>query len=330
MNVVYATSDLYSKLALISIKTLLMNNVNVDEIHIYYVEHGVSDENKELLRALVEEYKRTIDFIPMPESFSQIEGIMRADHVVYSYCFFQDILPKDVDKVLLLEGDSIVVGDLTELYSMDITDYYFAAADEMQNGNIKRRLGLKTESPYVNCGILLFNLKKMREEQYSEKIAKIIRSCKSKIFFEVQDEMNVAAEGKVKIMPLRFNAYTAVYLFDYYNMLRFRRPPGNSARYTKEEFEEARNHPVIVHFVKTKLMQPRPWIENCSHPYTQYYLNVKAQTALADMELWPDKRGFMSRLLGGLYAKGMKRMIATSLGLYRSFLTYFSFLYKHV
>ncbi len=327
MNIVYATSDLYSKPALISIKTLLMNNTTVDEIHIYYIEHGVSDENKDLLRALIEEYHRQIDFIPMPETFSQIEGIMRADHVVYSYCFFQDILPETVDKVLLLEGDSIVVGDLTELYGMDITDYYFAAADDMQNKNIHKGLGLKNSSPYVNCGILLFNLKKMREEKYSKKIAEIIQSGKSKLFFEVQDEMNVAAEGKIKIMPLRFNAYTMVFLFDYENMFRFRKP---TTYYTKEEFEDARQNPVVVHFVKTKLMQPRPWIENCTHPYTQYYLDVKAQTALADMELWPDKRGFMSRLLGGLYAKGFKRVIAVSMGLYRSFLTYFSSLYKHM
>ena len=327
MNIVYATSDLYSKPALISIKTLLMNNVNVDEIHIYYVEHMVSDENKGLLRALVGEYHRQIDFIPMPENFSQVEGIMRADHVVYSYCFFQDILPKTVDKVLLLEGDSIVVGDLTELYCMDITDYYFAAADDMENKNIHKGLGLKSDSPYVNCGILLFNLKKMREEKYSEKVAKIIQSGKSKVFFEVQDEMNVAAEGKIKIMPLRFNAYTMVFLFDYKNMLSFRRP---TTHYTKEEFEDARKNPVVVHFVKTKLMQPRPWIENCTHPYTQYYLDAKAQTVLANMDLWPDQRGFLGRLLGWLYARGMKHMIATSLGFYRLFLTYFSFLYKHV
>lgn len=327
MNIVYATSDLYSKPALISIKTLLMNNVNADEIHIYYIEHRVSDENKGLLRALVKEYHRQIEFIPMPENFSQIEGIMRADHVVYSYCFFQDILPKTVDKVLLLEGDCIVVSDITELYSMDITDYYFAAADDMENKNIKKGLGLRPDSPYVNCGILLFNLKKMREEKYSEKITKIIQSGKSKLFFEVQDEMNVAAEGKIKIMPLRFNAYTMVFLFDYKNMLRFRRP---TTYYTKEEFENARKNPVVVHFVKTKLMQPRPWIENCSHPYTQYYLAAKAQTVLADMDLWTDQRGFMSRFLDWVYTRGLKRMIASSLGLYRLFLTYFSFLYKHV
>lgn len=327
MNIVYATSDLYSKPALVSIKTLLMNNINVDEIHIYYVEHGVSDENKGLLRALVEEYHRQIDFIPMPESFSQVEGIMRADHVVYSYCFFQDILPKNLDKVLLLEGDSIVVGDLTELYGMDITDYYFAAADDMQNKNIHKRLGLKPDSPYVNCGILLFNLNKMREEKYSEKIARIIRNGRSKLFFEVQDEMNVAAEGKIKIMPLQYNAYTLVFLFDYKNMFRFRRP---STYYTKEEFENARKNPVVVHFCKTKFMQPRPWIKNCSHPYTKYYLDAKDQTVLADMELWPDKRGLMSRFLGWLYARDMKRLVAMSSGLYRLFVTYFSFLYRYI
>ena len=37
MNIVFATSDLYSKPAHITLKSMLMNNVNVDDITVYYV-----------------------------------------------------------------------------------------------------------------------------------------------------------------------------------------------------------------------------------------------------------------------------------------------------
>ena len=46
MDIVFATSDLYSKPALITIKTLLMNNTGADVLNIYYVENGVSAANK--------------------------------------------------------------------------------------------------------------------------------------------------------------------------------------------------------------------------------------------------------------------------------------------
>lgn len=124
MNIVFATSDLYSKPALVTIKTLLMNNTNVSELNIYYVENGVSDKNKRLITQLVDTYHRNIMFIPMPEEYLSIEGLMRTNAIVYSYCFFQDILPQTVDKVILLEGDSIVTDDLTEMYNMNLDGYY--------------------------------------------------------------------------------------------------------------------------------------------------------------------------------------------------------------
>ena len=153
MNVVFATSDLYSKPALVTIKTLLMNNTSVEDLKIYYVENGVSDENKKIITDLVEIYKRKIMFIPMPEEYLSIEGLMRTNAIVYSYCFFQDILPKEVDKVILLEGDSIVTGDLSEMYDIDIDDYYVGAADDLQSKWYKRKLGMKDNSPYFNCGL---------------------------------------------------------------------------------------------------------------------------------------------------------------------------------
>ena len=327
MNIVYATSDLYSKPALISIKTLLMNNTDVDEIHIYYVENDVTDENRKLLKDLVAEYNRDIQFISMPEKLFEVDGFVRNNLVVYSYCYFQDILPGDVDKVLLLEGDCIVVDNLKEMYETDLTGCYFAAVDDMENKNIHKRLGINIESPYANCGVILFNLEKMRRDNFSEKITKIIKSGKSKYFWEVQDEMNVLAEGKIKFLPLRFNVYTVVFLFSYKNMIRFRRP---STCYTEKEYIDARENPVIVHFTKAKIMQSRPWIENCRHPYNQYYLNAKADTALANMELWTDNRGVMCKLFERLYFMGLKSLVAAILGYIRTITTSLAFIYKHI
>ena len=88
MNIVFATSDLYSKPALVTIKTLLMNNTSVEDLNIYYVENNVSDENKKMITDLVKTYQRKIIFIPMPKEYLSIEGLMRTNAIVYSYCFF--------------------------------------------------------------------------------------------------------------------------------------------------------------------------------------------------------------------------------------------------
>ena len=327
MNIVYATSDLYSKPALISLKTVLDNNRHVDDIQIYYIECNVSEENKVLFVNLANEYGRNIHFIPMPEQLDKIGGFVRNHPIVYSYCYLQDILPQEVKKVLLLEADAIVVDSLVEMYKTDLGENYFGAVDDMIDRGIKKRLGIRQNSPYVNCGIILFNLKKMREDDFTSQITPIITEGKVRRFFEVQDEMNVLAESKVKVLPLRCNVCSHVFFFDYDNLIRYRHP---STKYSRTEYEDAAQHPIIVHFTKIKLAQTRPWIKGCSHPYREYYLNAKNHTALADMALWEDQRNTISKLAEMAYKKGAKKFVVTLLGIFRSFVISFSYLYRYM
>lgn len=160
MNIVLATSDFYSKPAIVTIKSLLMNNTKEKNLNIYYIENGLSDENKNNLLELVNQNGRSITFITMPEELKSISGLMRTNVVAYTYCFLQDILPKFVEKVLLIEADTIVVQSLKGLYNTDIEDYYLAAVDDLQSKFCKEKIGIKASSPYFNCGVLLINLKK--------------------------------------------------------------------------------------------------------------------------------------------------------------------------
>jgi lipopolysaccharide biosynthesis glycosyltransferase len=326
MNIVFATSDLYSRPALITIKTLLMNNKNVEELNIYYVENGVSEENKTLISRLVESYKRNIVFIPMPEEYLSIKGLIRTNAIVYSYCFFQDILPKKVEKVILLEGDSNVTDDLSEMYDIDLDGYYLGAADDLQSKWYKRKLGMKDDSPYFNCGIMVMNLKKWREDGVSEKLKKMINNGEAKFFYEVQDELNVLMEGQIKILPPKFNCTTAVYLFDYEMMKIYRKP---STYCNKVDFEYSKKHPLVVHFTKNQIIQPRPWIKDSTHPYKEYYEAAKKDTSLANMELWDANRGVANKVAYALYSKGAKRLLAHMLGWIHSFL-YPMFLYRFI
>lgn len=81
MNIVFATSDLYSKPAHITLKSMLMKNQSEDEISIYYVENGLTEESKKRLTNLVDEYKRKIEFIPMPENLNSITGLLRTNAI---------------------------------------------------------------------------------------------------------------------------------------------------------------------------------------------------------------------------------------------------------
>lgn len=326
MNIVFATSDLYSRPALVTIKTLLMNNTKVEDLDIYYVENGVSDENKNMITDLVEQYHRNITFIPMPKDYLKVKGLMRTNAIVYSYCYFQDILPQSIEKVILLESDSIVTGDLIEMYSIDLDEYYLGAADDLQSKWYKRKLGMQEDSVYFNCGIMVLNLKKWREDGISEKITKIIEKGDCKFFYEVQDELNVLMEGRIKVLPPRFNCTTAIFLFDYKNMLMYRKP---STVCSEIDFEDGKKRPLIVHFTKNQIIQSRPWIEQCTHPYKAYYEQVKEKTILMDERLWSADRKLSNKVAYLLYSKVSKGFVAWILGGIHSYL-YPMFLYRFI
>lgn len=324
MNVVFASSDLYSRLALVTIKTLLMNNEDADSINIYYIGYKITKKSQCDLKALVAEYKRSIVFLTLPIEFDTLTGSNRNGQTVFSYCFFQDILPANIDKVLLLEGDTIVTGSLKEFYETDISDYYIAAADDLQSKWYKRKLGMRDNSPYVNCGVVLYNLKKWREDNITEKIMSILKTGKHMLFYDVQDIINCVVEGYVKIFPPRFNCTTAIFLFNYKNMLRYRHP---STCCTIEEFEEGRNKPTVVHFTKNQVIQPRPWIDCCSHPFKDYYLKVQKKTVMRNAPLWEFKPGKLNRIANFLYKNVSQTLTASLLGIVHSFL-YPLFLHK--
>ncbi len=324
MNIVMATSNLYSHPALVTIRSLLMNNTEADEIGIHYIGNGISEDNKKMLTELVENFGRKIVFYPMPESLREIKGLSRTDPVVYSYCFLQEILPESIDRALLLEADCIVADSLQELYSTDLTGCCLAASDDGQSKWYKRKLGLKDGSVYHNSGVLLFNLAEMRKIGFTEKIRAVIEAGNSKFFYEVQDELNAALEGRIKTIPPRFNCTTALFLFDYKNMLRYRRP---STVCTEEEFRTAREHPVVIHFTKNQIIQARPWIRDCVHPYNDLYLRIKEGTVLRDEPLWESGRGRINRLACRVYEKAPKALTAWGLGLVHAFL-YPVFLYR--
>ena len=322
MNIVMTSSDLYSKLAITTFKSLFINNKDVDEIVIYYIGDKLTEQSRTNLINLVKEYNRRIVFVPMPEHFDKLTGSNRNGQTVFCYCYFQDLLP--VDKVLLLEGDQIVTGNLTELYNTNIDDYYIAAADDLQSSLYKKKIGMKPTSPYVNCGMILYNLKKWREDELTKKITNVLNSNQHMFFYDVQDVINYTVEGGVKVLPPKFNCTTAVFLFDYENMLRYRRP---STRCSKEEFEEGKKNPVIVHFTKNQIIQPRPWVEDCYHPYKKYYLKVRSKTVMRNEPLWSHNPGKINIFANFLYMKVSKRLTASLLGIVHAYL-YPMFLYK--
>ncbi len=160
--------------------------------------------------------------------------------------YFRLLIPElvlEYDKCIYLDCDILVHGDLKELYTMEVGDDYLAGvkdchilADNPYQIEHENILGLPSRDRYVNSGVLVMNLKKMREDNLIEKFR--IQSIKEN-WYEDQDVLNVCCYPYIKILPLQYN------LFHFYL--------GNDIEilydfpYEKEEFEFNHNVPYILH-----------------------------------------------------------------------------------
>ena len=106
------------------------------------------------------------------------------------------VLP-DEDEVLCLDVDTIVRGNIGKLFDTDLSGYYLAGVREPEWSRIYNRL-------YVNMGVALFNLKKLREDGMDDRL---IRALNTERFeFVEQDCINRECAGHILELPGEYNA----------------------------------------------------------------------------------------------------------------------------
>lgn len=285
MNVFYFTSDLFVSVAATSILSLMENNKTIDEIHFYIIDDGIKNENKSKLSKMIESYGRTVCYIGAPGP-SELFDFQFKDRYQIGHSYVRmaigTLLPDNVDRVLALDSDTLITGDISELWNMDMGDNVLAGvADCLNLKAYRRQFGLSGDEFYCNAGMFLIDLKKWREQKIEEKIKLMIKMKNGNVFFFEQTLINYSCKGKIYKLHPKYNCYTLFYAFDYKNLMKWRRP---TAFYTEEEVLEARENPKIIHFTRNFYMLSRPWVKSCTHPLSAEYQMYKKMTAWPDLE----------------------------------------------
>lgn len=283
MNVFYFTSDLFASVAATSIVSLLENNKAVKEINFYIVDDGITSENKEKLTAMIISYGRYVHYIVAPDPSELFDFPFKSRYQMghsYVRMAIATLLPETVERVIALDSDTLVVGNLSELWKLDMGENILAGvADCMNLDAYSRKFGLSGEEFYCNAGVFLIDLKKWREQKIEEKIKNVIREKNGNVFFFEQTLMNYSCKGKICKLHPKYNCYTLFFAFDYKNLIRWRKP---TIFYTEAEVSEAKAKPIIIHFTRNFYMLSRPWVKGCDHPMSAKYKKYKELTA------WPN------------------------------------------
>jgi lipopolysaccharide biosynthesis glycosyltransferase len=135
-----------------------------------------------------------------------------------------DLVPNMPDKLLYLDIDMMAGDDISKLYNIDVSEYEYAAVKEKYGSKI-----IKWD--YINAGMLLLNMKKVKENKLFEKAREMLKT--RKMLFADQDALYWQTTKKL-ILPKKFN---------------------NQSSFNKKGT-------VICHFSKRMLWFPYPHTEN--------------------------------------------------------------------
>ena len=280
MNVLYGLDNNFVPQTATSMMSLCLNNKKAKKINFYLFSCGVSEENKNKLKKMVKKQKRNIEFIEInniEEHFNFKFDVTGWPKVTLSRLLMDKLLPKNIDKILYIDGDTIVRGSIETLWNTKMDNSIIAASIEPTVSKERKERLQMLNYPYCNAGVMLINLKLWRQINATQLIFDFYKKFNGNLFACDQDAINGSLKEYVKIISPKYNYFNVFDQYPYYFLRRNVKP----AKYiSKKKFREARKNPVIIHY----LGEERPWRLGNKHRFRKDFYNYLNQTEWHDMK----------------------------------------------
>ena len=130
------------------------------------------------------------------------------------------VLPDDVERAIYLDCDTIVLGDVNELWTVDFGEQYLAAVQDAWIPYLSsvegvarwKELGYSAEAPLFNSGLMVLNLQKLRADSIPTLAHNYASRFKEKMNrFGDQEVFNALLGGRWKPLDLTWNLVPPVY-----------------------------------------------------------------------------------------------------------------------
>ena len=253
---VYAFSDLYAEFAAVSMTSLLQNTKR--ECHIHIFEHSLSREARTRLFRLEDMYsnaKITIHHIPRekPEAHNILEEITDLHGKEVWYHTLAPEILHNFDKVLILDADTLICRDISELYDTDLGCACIAARIAAPSLEEYDLITWKRSFTRLNAGVMLCNLKTLREKDFFntrrvvETVKKIRPFYPDKGWAVIETFCSYIFKRDHLIrLAGKYNSSCLMNMSDIYF----------DQRVDFSELYEAVNDPVVIHFIYNKPNMP--------------------------------------------------------------------------
>ncbi len=230
----------------VTANSLLQNKGKRSRIDWFVFESEVSAEEKIGFDQFYRETDIRFHWVTLSaREFENLSTWGRAVPRMYQRLAIPDFFQDRASRVLYLDADLLVLGDIEELLDVELGDKAVAAVQDMVIPRVSsplglsnyKQMGLPLQTHYFNAGILLMNLPVWREESIVERALEYLKTAKNVGLMD-QDGLNAVLHSSWLPLHYRWNIIGSV----------AGRPFFKAKHLDRALYEEAMKSPGIVHF----------------------------------------------------------------------------------
>jgi len=221
INIAIATDNTYAQHACVEMASILCNTAQKEKIRFFLLSDDIEDDKKEAIVKTVQNLGAAISIHELSGD-KRFEGLYvrgKLTRTVYFRLALPDIMPEDVHKIIYLDSDMLVFGDISELWSTDVEKIPLAAVPDygiMSSARLWNEkesfIGMKKDGTYFNSGVLVINLNMWKEHDLGHELLSLVRE--EQYPHLDQDSLNKIFMDNWISLPLKWNIIPPIfYLF---------------------------------------------------------------------------------------------------------------------
>lgn len=209
INVCLSCDENYAKHAGVVIASILSNAKQEDELNFYILDGGILEETKSKFYELKNIKDCEINFVDIDETLFEDYKSVKTHYYISLPAYYRLKLPSllpQINKIIYFDCDFIICTSLKELFNKNLKDNLIAGVNDTDRKKVKRN------SQYINSGMILFDLEKMRNEKIEDEFLSWTKENIEKIKLGDQEIINEVLKGKIKIIEEEWNVQSSNFI----------------------------------------------------------------------------------------------------------------------
>ena len=253
MNLSICFDKNYQKWVTICLNSVLNNYSGNSVIRLIIISDIKTNEIIPPLKRILNSFDYTID--NPGDKFKNLPTGFHFNETTYWRLALPDVLNKyQIKKALYLDTDTLILGDLSDLYAIDLEDKSCGGCLDIGSEDHVQRMSLH-QGFAINGGVLLMDVTRMNQINWIKEANRL--NEEGRIEWVDQDVINMLLDGEIKLLDLSWNVQSGNFHHGYTDKVN------------------------VVHFTMSGFT--KPWNTRSKHPYLGVY-----NTYIRESGFWID------------------------------------------